>query len=165
MLSTFLISRLGIGYVPEGRNIFPNLTVLENLKIAYRNIKENSWNIKRVLDLFPRLNEKLNRGGQELSGGEQQMLAIGRALLSDPDLLILDEATEGLAPIISQEIWKVLKEICSTGITTIIVDKNIPSILDIADQVIVLFKGRVVVDGEPSLFLEDPEKKNMYLGV
>src|SRR5690606_913474 len=120
------IARLGVAYVPEGRGVFPNLSVRENLLVAARPGRrgQSGWTCERVLATFPRLAERLDHGGQQLSGGEQQMLAIGRALTTNPDLLILDEATEGLAPLIVAEIWKIVAAIRATGISTLIVDRN-----------------------------------------
>ena len=120
------IARLGIAYVPEGRGIFGNLSVVENLKMAARagTQGQRDWTYDRVLDTFPRLKERLGHGGQQLSGGEQQMLTIGRALMTNPDVLILDEATEGLAPLIARDIWRICGLIRETGISSVIVDKN-----------------------------------------
>src|SRR6478672_2185833 len=125
------MARLGIGYVPEGRGIFPNLSVRENLLMSARGGPggRRDWTFERVLDTFPRLAERLDHGGQQLSGGEQQMLSIGRALMTNPDLLILDEATEGLAPLVVQEIWRVIARIRETGISTLIVDRNYRAVL------------------------------------
>jgi len=143
------MARLGIGYVPEGRGIFPNLSVRENLVMAARAGPggEHGWTFERVLQTFPRLAERLGHGGQQLSGGEQQMLAIGRALMTNPLLLILDEATEGLAPLIVAEIWRVVGAIRATGIATLIVDRNYRAVLAHTDQAVVLEKGQVVMAG------------------
>ena len=159
------ISNLGISYVPESRGIFPNLSVLENMIISKKNFNSKSWDLEDVLNLFPNLNKKLKLFGQELSGGEQQMLAIARALLANPELLILDEATEGLAPILSKKIWNVLRKICSTGMTIIIVDKNISSLLDLTDKLVIIYKGSIVFDDTSDLFSNDLKLKNKYLGV
>jgi branched-chain amino acid transport system ATP-binding protein len=123
---TFEVAQMGIAYVPEGRGIFGNLSVVENLKMAARpgTQGQRDWTYERVLETFPRLQERLNHGGQQLSGGEQQMLTIGRALMTNPDVLILDEATEGLAPLIAREIWRICSLIKESGISAIIVDKN-----------------------------------------
>ncbi|MCU0968569.1 MAG: ABC transporter ATP-binding protein [Rubrivivax sp.] len=144
------VARLGIGYVPEGRGIFPNLDVRENLVMASRPGPEGrrDWTLDRVLATFPRLAERLRHGGQQLSGGEQQMLSIGRALMTNPRLLVLDEATEGLAPLIVAEIWRVIGEIRATGIATLVVDRNYRAVLAHADRAVVLEKGRVVMQGE-----------------
>jgi branched-chain amino acid transport system ATP-binding protein len=161
------MARLGIGYVPEGRGIFPNLSVRENLVMSARRGADGrkDWTWQRVLDTFPRLGERLDHGGQQLSGGEQQMLSIGRALMTNPDLLILDEATEGLAPLIMQEIWRVIRQIGETGISTLIVDRNYQSVLAHTDQALVLEKGRVVVNGGSASLHADPATLARYLGV
>ena len=161
------MARLGIGYVPEGRGVFPNLSVRENLVMSARRGADgrNDWTWQRVLDTFPRLAERLDHGGQQLSGGEQQMLSIGRALMTNPDLLILDEATEGLAPLIMQEIWRVIRQIGETGISTLIVDRNYQSVLAHTDQALVLEKGRVVVNGGSASLHADPATLARYLGV
>ncbi|MGB0128581.1 MAG: ABC transporter ATP-binding protein, partial [Rhodocyclaceae bacterium] len=153
------IVRQGIGYVPEGRGIFPNLTVEENLIMASRSSADGTchWTLNRVLDTFPRLKERLDHGGGQLSGGEQQMLSIGRALMTNPDLLILDEATEGLAPIIVREIWQIIGQIRATGIATIVVDKNVAAVSAISDRCVVLVKGRVVFEGSSASLREQPE--------
>ena len=146
------MARLGIGYVPEGRGIFPNLSVRENLVMAARGGQgssggERGWTFERVVETFPRLAERLGHGGQQLSGGEQQMLAIGRALMTNPQLLILDEATEGLAPLIVAEIWRVVGAIRATGIATLIVDRNYRAVLAHTDRAVVLEKDQVVMSG------------------
>ncbi|GAB4551434.1 MAG: ABC transporter ATP-binding protein [Rhizobacter sp.] len=138
------MARLGLGYVPEGRGIFGNLSVRENLVMASR---PGAWTLDRVLATFPRLAERLSHGGQQLSGGEQQMLAIGRALMTQPRLLILDEATEGLAPLIVAEIWRVIAELRASGLSTLLVDRNYRAVLAHTDQAVVLEKGRVVMGG------------------
>ncbi|HMM86772.1 ABC transporter ATP-binding protein [Azohydromonas sp.] len=143
------MSRRGIGYVPEGRGIFPNLSVRENLVMTARAGPDGrrDWTFERVMDTFPRLGERLNHGGQQLSGGEQQMLAIGRALMTNPQLMILDEATEGLAPLIVADIWRVIGEIRATGIATLIVDRSWRTVLAHTDRAVVLEKGQVVLAG------------------
>lgn len=150
-LEPYLRAQKGIAYVPEGRGIFKSLTVYENLTMAERQRKnrKNEWTYDRVIDLFPRLAERLKNKGNQLSGGEQQMLAIARALLMNPSLLLLDEATEGLAPIVVREIWRIIREIKNSGIATIIVDKNYREISALADKVIVLVKGRIVYNDVP----------------
>jgi branched-chain amino acid transport system ATP-binding protein len=160
------MARLGIGYVPEGRGIFPNLSVRENLIMSARAGArgQREWTYERVLTVFPRLAERLDHGGHQLSGGEQQMLSIGRALMTNPDLMILDEATEGLAPLIVQEIWKVIGAIRAAGISTLIVDRNYRAVLDHTDDAIVLEKGRVVMSGH-SAELKHQEALARYLGV
>ena len=142
------IAQLGIGYVPEGRQIFPNLTVRENLVATARATNDQTWNETDIYDLFPRLSERILNMGNQLSGGEQQMLAIGRALLTNPRLLILDEATEGLAPILRQEIWQCLEKLKNLGQSILIVDKNIRDLVKIANQHFVFERGRVVWSGD-----------------
>jgi branched-chain amino acid transport system ATP-binding protein len=161
------MARLGIGYVPEGRGIFPNLSVRENLTMSARRGPggRNDWTFERVLDTFPRLAERLGHGGQQLSGGEQQMLSIGRALMTNPELMILDEATEGLAPLIVAEIWRVIAEIGKTGISTLIVDRNYHAVLSHTDAAVVLEKGLVVAGGASSDLLARPGLLTRYLGV
>ena len=163
----FLVARKGIAYVPEGRGIFPNLTVRENLLMSARAGPDGrrDWTFDRVLATFPRLAERLDNGGWKLSGGEQQMLTIGRALMTNPDLLILDEATEGLAPMIAQEIWHIIDEIRSNGIATLIVDKNHAAIAGIASRVVILVKGRIVFEGGSAALLAQPELLHKHLGV
>jgi branched-chain amino acid transport system ATP-binding protein len=163
----YLIARQGIAYVPEGRGIFPNLSVRENLIMAAR-IGPNGrrdWTYERVLETFPRLSERLSLGGQQLSGGEQQMLTIGRALLTNPDVLILDEATEGLAPLIAREIWRIIRTVRDTAIAAIIVDKNYAAVSAITDRNVILVKGRVVFEGAGSELREKPEFLRQYLGI
>jgi branched-chain amino acid transport system ATP-binding protein len=146
------VARLGVAYVPEGRGIFPNLSVRENLIMAARRGRDgrNSWPLERVLTTFPRLRERLAFLGAQLSGGEQQMLSIGRALMTHPELIILDEATEGLAPLIVAEIWRVIGEIRASGITTLIVDRDYRKVLAQSDRAVVLQKGQVVLAGAAS---------------
>jgi branched-chain amino acid transport system ATP-binding protein len=143
------IVRLGIGYVPEGRGIFANLTVRENLVMAARPRADGSrpWTLDRVLAVFPRLGQRLSHGGQQLSGGEQQMLAIGRALMTNPQLLILDEATEGLAPLLVREIWGILSGLRGASMAVVVVDRNYRSVLAHTDRCVVLQKGRIVLGG------------------
>jgi branched-chain amino acid transport system ATP-binding protein len=162
-----LVARRGVAYVPEGRGIFPNLTVRENLVMAARAGPDGrcDWTYERVLATFPRLAERLGNGGWKLSGGEQQMLTIGRALMTNPDLLILDEATEGLAPMIAQEIWRIIGEIRGNGIATLIVDKNHAAIAGIADRIVILVKGRVVFEGSSATLLAQPDLLHRHLGV
>ncbi len=161
------MARLGIGYVPEGRGIFPNLSVRENLVMAERAGPDGrrDWTVERVLATFPRLAERLASGGQQLSGGEQQMLAIGRALLTNPRLLILDEATEGLAPKIVAEIWRVIAAVRATGISTLVVDRNYRAVLTHTDRAVVLEKGQVVLEGESAALAADHETLGRLLGV
>ena len=165
---TFAIARRGIAYVPEGRGIFATLSVAENLGLAERAGTAAAgavWTSARVLELFPRLAERLANRGDQLSGGEQQMLAIGRALLTNPRLLILDEATEGLAPIIRDEIWKTVALIRSTGMATLVVDKTVAAVTGIADRIVILVKGEVVFEGTPAELKANPELMHRHLGV
>jgi len=161
------VARLGVGYVPEGRGIFPNLSVRENLVMTARAGADGrkDWTIERVLDVFPRLRERLRHGGQQLSGGEQQMLSIGRALLTNPRLLILDEATEGLAPRVAAEIWAVVSGIRASGISTLLVDRNYRAVLAHSDRAFVLEKGRVVLAGESAELARQPDTLARLLGV
>ena len=161
------IARLGIAYVPEGRGIFGNLSVVENLKMAARpgTQGQRDWTYERVLETFPRLKERLGHGGQQLSGGEQQMLTIGRALMTNPDVLILDEATEGLAPLIAREIWRICGLIRETGISSVIVDKNWKHVTQITDRNVILVKGKVVFAGTSDELRAQPELLEQHLGV
>ncbi len=161
------MARLGIGYVPEGRGVFPNLSVRENLVMCARPGPDGrrEWTFERVMHTFPRLNERLQHGGQQLSGGEQQMLAIGRALMTNPLLLILDEATEGLAPLVVQEIWRVIGAIRGSGIATLIVDRNARMVLAHTDHAVVLEKGQVVLRGASAELAAEPEALTQLLGV
>jgi len=161
------IARWGLAYVPEGRAIFPNLTVRENLVVAARRgvSGRDDWPVERILETFPRLRERLGHGGQQLSGGEQQMLAIGRALSTNPDLLILDEATEGLAPLIVREIWRIISDIRGTGIASLIVDRNFRTVLANTDRAIVLEKGRVVLADASDALTARPDELAARLGV
>jgi branched-chain amino acid transport system ATP-binding protein len=161
------MARLGIGYVPEGRGIFPNLSVRENLVMSARAGVDGKrdWTENRVLDTFPRLKERLGHGGQQLSGGEQQMLAIGRALMTNPKLLILDEATEGLAPLIVAEIWRVIGTVRETGISTLIVDRDYRRVLHHTDRAVVMEKGRIVLEGDSTTLAADGDALARFLGV
>ena len=171
----FEVARLGIAYVPEGRGIFGNLSVKENLVMAAREgaseaareraRQNHDWTYERVLDTFPRLKERLGHGGQQLSGGEQQMLTIGRALMTNPDVLILDEATEGLAPLIAREIWRICDVVRQTGISSVIVDKNWKHVTQISTRNVILVKGQVVFDGSSAQLIDSPEILTQHLGV
>jgi branched-chain amino acid transport system ATP-binding protein len=165
--SAYEVAQRGIAYVPEGRGIFGNLSVKENLVMAARTGKhgKRDWTYERVLETFPRLKERLGHGGQQLSGGEQQMLTIGRALMTNPDVLILDEATEGLAPLIAKEIWRICETIKQTGISSIIVDKNYKHVTQITDRNVILVKGEVVFAGSSAQLHAQPELLARHLGV
>ena len=161
------MARRGIGYVPEGRGIFPNLSVRENLVMSARPGIDGrrDWTFERVMSTFPRLSERLSHGGQQLSGGEQQMLSIGRALMTNPRLMILDEATEGLAPLIVAEIWRVIGDIRATGIATLIVDRDWRKVLGHTDRAVVMEKGRIVRHGASAELLASPAVLEEVLGV
>jgi branched-chain amino acid transport system ATP-binding protein len=166
-METSAIIRLGLAYVPEGRGMFHNLSVREHLVMAARPGADGrrTWTYERVLDTFPRLAERLDNLGTHLSGGEQQMLSVGRALMTNPQLLILDEATEGLAPLIRRDIWRVIRAIKDTGIATIIVDKNVGVLLDLADRHVILVKGEVVYDGGPEKLKSDSSILERHIGL
>ena len=161
------IARAGIAYVPERRGIFANLSVEENLVMAAREgvSGDRHFTLERVLQLFPRLAQRLNHGGQQLSGGEQQMLSIGRALMTNPDALILDEATEGLAPLVAREIWRVLRQLVDGGLSAIVVDKNFSAVTALTDRNLVLVKGRVVAQGSAADLKREPQALQRYLGI
>jgi branched-chain amino acid transport system ATP-binding protein len=162
------IARAGVGLVPEGRQVLPNLTVRENLQIAARpraGAAAPPWTLPRILELFPPLSERLAAMGRTLSGGEQQMLAIGRALLTNPRLLVLDEATEGLAPLIRRDIWRCLAALKAAGQAVLLIDKNIAALTRIADRAYILEKGRVVWHGTASTLRDDHEAQRRFLGI
>jgi branched-chain amino acid transport system ATP-binding protein len=161
------IAQMGIGLVPEGRRIFPNLSVRENLLMAWRNSRKvpNPWTLERVLELFPKLLERTDHAGNHLSGGEQQMLAIGRALMTNPTLLILDEATEGLAPLIRQEIWERLRALKHMSLSLILIDKDLHALAGIADRHYIIEKGRVVWTGGSAALVADESLQSRYLSV
>ena len=163
----FEFARAGIGLVPEGRQIFTNLSVAENLKTFHRPGVDGGvrWTLDSVLALFPRLGERLGHAGSHLSGGEQQMLAIGRALMTNPRLLILDEETEGLAPIVRRQIWDVLATLKAAGQSILVVDKNIGALARLADHHVILEKGQVVWQGDSAALRADPSLTARYLGV
>ncbi|WP_428422886.1 ABC transporter ATP-binding protein [Methylibium sp.] len=164
---THRVAQAGIGLVPEGRHIFPNLTVRENLVATAtdRRSAQPAWTLDSVYEMFPRLEERERNLGSNLSGGEQQMLAIGRALMTNPLLLILDEATEGLAPLIRGEIWRCLERLKEAGLALIVIDKNIGPLLRLADRHYVVEKGRVVWSGSSAQLQADPAVLREYVGV
>jgi branched-chain amino acid transport system ATP-binding protein len=161
------IARMGVGLVPEGRRVFANLSVRENLVMAYsdRRSELNHWTLGAVLDLFPTLAERLDHAGNQLSGGEQQMLAIGRALMTNPALMILDEATEGLAPLIREEIWARLRALKAMGLSLILIDKDLQALAGIADRHYILEKGTIVWTGTSSELLSDAQMQRKFLSV
>jgi len=163
----FRIAQAGIGLVPEGRQIFPTLTVEENLiaTAANRASIADSWTLQRVYAFFPRLAQRRRHFGDQISGGEQQMLAIGRALMTNPKLLILDEATEGLAPLIRQEIWDRLAALKRAGLSILIIDKNLAALTRLADRHHIIEKGRIVWQGDSAALREDEDVRRRYLGV
>ena len=163
----YRISRLGIGLVPEGRQIFPLLTVRENLlaTAANRHNLSSLWDLRKVYDLFPILRNRRDQLGKSLSGGEQQMLAIGRALMTNPKLLILDEATEGLAPLIRDEIWGVLESLKEQGQSILLIDKNFDQLMRLVDQHFLMERGRIVWEGTSKELRQNPELIRRYLGV
>lgn len=161
------IARAGIGLVPEGRQIFPNLSVEENLLATARVPKTapQPWTLERVYSLFPRLQERRSNPGTRLSGGEQQMLAIGRALMTNPRLLILDEATEGLAPLVRRDIWQALRQLKETGLAILCIDKNLSSMLPLADRHYIVEKGQVAWKGSSADYLASKDRLQTLLGV
>jgi branched-chain amino acid transport system ATP-binding protein len=166
-LPAFRIARLGLGLVPEGRQIFPNLSVRENLvaSAANRTSRGNPWTLERAFGFFPRLAERQRNMGNQLSGGEQQMLAIGRALMTNPKLLILDEATEGLAPLIRHEIWSCLDQLKREGQAILVIDKSVGALIGLADRHHIVEKGRIVWTGTSDALARDSELQHRYLGV
>ena len=163
-LPTYRIARCGLALVPEGRLIFPALTVEENLLATARK-NAGKWTLNRVYDCFPQLQERRGNSGSQLSGGEQQMLAIGRALMTNPQLLVLDEATEGLAPVVRSQIWKVLALLKAEGLSLIVIDKNIADLVRLADRHYVIERGRVVWQGSSDALRQSPELVHQYVGV
>jgi branched-chain amino acid transport system ATP-binding protein len=170
-LPSYRIARIGLGLVPEGRQIFPNLTVRENLVATARppggapGGASRSWTLETVLALFPPLAERQDQYGSHLSGGEQQMLAIGRALMTNPRLLILDEATEGLAPLIRAEIWRCLRQLKAEGQSILVIDKDVKALARVADRHYIIEKGRKVWEGTSEALLEQDDLRHRYLGV
>ncbi|WP_439573391.1 ABC transporter ATP-binding protein [Phreatobacter sp.] len=163
----FRVAQAGLGLVPEGRQIFPNLDVEENLvaTAARREGRAQPWTLERVYAFFPRLKERRRNMGNQLSGGEQQMLAIGRALMTNPKLLVLDEATEGLAPVIRAEIWACLQRLKQDGQSILVIDKNVDALVKLADRHLILEKGRIVWEGTSRDFIASPDLKDRYLHV
>ena len=161
------IAMAGVALVPEGRGIFGSLDVVENLTMAARPNPNGSqhWTLDRVFELFPRLHERRSNGGHQLSGGEQQMLSIGRALMTNPDLILIDEATEGLAPMIAKLIWQTLAKIRQDGIATIVVDKDVKSLAGFVDRFVLLAKGEIVFQGNPAGLMSDSDLLDRHLGV
>jgi branched-chain amino acid transport system ATP-binding protein len=166
-LPSYQVARQGLGLVPEGRQIFPNLTVLENIMVgaANRGGRKEPYTLDEVLEIFPRLAERLNNYGNQLSGGEQQMLAVVRALMTTPKLLILDEATEGLAPLVRKEIWYGLGVLKARGQSILVIDKNLDALMKLADRHYVMEKGEVVWSGATDEIADNEELKARYLGV
>ncbi len=159
------IAKLGVGLVPQGRRIFPSLTVQENLMVGARRRNGEGWTLDRIHTLFPRLRERSQYRGNRISGGEQQMLAIGRALMANPDFLLMDEPSEGLAPLLVQELGGVLARLKQEGLSFLLVEQNFRLALTLADRVFVLSKGRVVFEGTPSELEQSTETRQRYLGV
>jgi branched-chain amino acid transport system ATP-binding protein len=153
----------GVALVPQGRRVFPSLTVRENLDVARRG--NGRWNLERVYELFPRLHERAGNRANKLSGGEQQMLAIGRALMGNPELLLMDEPTEGLAPLLVREVGRVIGELKRGGLSILLVEQNLPLALGVADRVHILSRGQIVYTGAPAALAADEEVKSRYLGV
>jgi branched-chain amino acid transport system ATP-binding protein len=166
-LPSYRVARLGLGLVPEGRQVFPNLTVEENLVTTAANYggKPNPWTRDRIFELFPSLSERRNNMGNQLSGGEQQMLAIGRALMTNPRLLVLDEATEGLAPLLRLQIWQALSNLKMEGQAILVVDKDVEALIRLADSHFMLEKGRVVWNGTTSSLRENSDLRKRYLSI
>ena len=164
-LPSYKVAQRGIGLVPEGRQIFPNLSVRENLLATAVNRDGQDWTLGRIYELFPRLAERDASMGNQLSGGEQQMLAIGRALMTNPRLLILDEATEGLAPLIRAEIWRCLASLKRSGLSVLVIDKNVGALLRVADRHFLIERGRVVWKGSSQELAAAPDIQHRYLGV
>jgi branched-chain amino acid transport system ATP-binding protein len=164
-LPSHAIARRGVGLVPQGRRIFPSLTVDENLRIGGLPGRAGRWNLETVFEMFPRLRERRGNYGGQLSGGEQQMAAIGRALMSNPVLLLMDEPSEGLAPLIVRELERTLERLKATGLAIVLVEQNLPLALAVADTAYVISKGRVVFDGDPTIIRTDDEVRTTHLGI
>jgi len=164
-IPSFETVRVGMGLVPQGRRVFPTLSVEENLLVAERSLDRHGWNLERVYKLFPRLEERRNQRAKTLSGGEQQMLAIGRALMTNPDCLIMDEPSEGLAPIIIQGLWEAIGKLREQGLSILLVEQNANLALKLVDYVHVMSKGQVVFSGKPAALKADEKVKSSYLGI
>jgi branched-chain amino acid transport system ATP-binding protein len=164
-LPSYKIAKLGIGLSPQGRGIFPNLTVKENLTVAARGSSADGWTLEKIYELFPRLRERSASMGGNLSGGEQQMLSIGRALMTNPDLLLLDEPSEGLSPIMVQEVMAIISRLKAEGLSMLMVEQNIAMAMGVADRVYILSKGQVVFAGTPDELRANDEVKSQYLGM
>jgi len=160
-----VIGKLGLGLVPEGRQVFPTLTIRENLIATASTANGNAWNLDRVITFFPRLGERINQLAGTLSGGEQQMLAIGRALMTNPRLLILDEATEGLAPLVRADIWRALAKLKEEKLAMLVIDKDLRALLPLANHHTGLEKGRVVINGTSAEIMEQQERLHALIGV
>jgi branched-chain amino acid transport system ATP-binding protein len=156
---------MGMGLVPQGRRIFPSLSVQENLLVAAKGNGKEGWNLERVFALFPRLEERVSHPGNKLSGGEQQMLAIGRALMTNPDLLLMDEPTEGLAPILVREVGRAIGELKAQGLSILLVEQSLPFALRVADHAHVLSRGRIVHSSSPAELFANEEVKSRFLGL
>ena len=167
LLPSYKVAQAGLGLVPEGRQIFPNLSVHENLvaTAANRDDKPDAWDLARIFELFPALAERRAHMGNQLSGGEQQMLAIGRALMTNPELLILDEATEGLAPLVRREIWACLEQLKAEGLAILAIDKNVADLMRVADKHFIIEKGRIAWTGTSAALAADPKILDRYMGV
>jgi branched-chain amino acid transport system ATP-binding protein len=159
------IARQGIGLVPQGRRIFPSLTVEEHLRVAASTNEGKDWTLEKVYNMFPALEERPHHLGSQLSGGEQQMLAIARALMTNPQVLVMDEPSEGLAPLVVKELDRRIAELAETGLTIVLVEQNLPLVLSRTEHVYVVSKGRVVLECEPNELKEDHDKRRTYLGV
>jgi branched-chain amino acid transport system ATP-binding protein len=167
-LPPYRIAQMGMGIIPQGRRIFPSLSVRENLAIAARRHSARDgkrWTLERVFDLFPRLRERLLHSGRALSGGEQQMLASARALIGNPDFLLMDEPSEGLAPLLVQELGRIIQQLKTEGLSMLLVEQNLPFALQLADYVYVMSKGRMVYEAAPHLLAQNAEVKAQYLGI
>jgi branched-chain amino acid transport system ATP-binding protein len=164
-VSSFVTVRSGMGLVPQGRRVFPSLTVEENLRVAARGLRRHGWSLDRVFALFPRLRERRRQRASTLSGGEQQMLAIGRGLMTNPDCLIMDEPSEGLAPIVIQGVWEAIGTLKDEGLSILLVEQNAALALKIVDHVHVMAKGQVVYSGSPDELRANEEIKSLHLGI